>query len=459
MTAGHEAMSVSMEDRLRAVGNPAHLFRNRPFFRAPFPFPAEYTGWADEQRAWRDAVTLFDQSSIMTDVYFQGPDVKRLFSDFGVNSFATFGRGRAKQYVACNPNGMVIGDGVLFGLEDDLYNLTGNADGHVSKWLMYQIEQGGYDVTATVDPASPRLADRRVFRYQLNGPLTSDLVHKASGAPVPAIRFFQIGELTIAGHRVLALNHTMSGVPGEEFTGLEIFGPSQHGPAVLDALLAAGEEFGVRRGGARAYPTSAAESGWIARPVAAIYSGDALRPYREWLPADDLQAHPSMQGSFVSDDVEDYYATPWALGYGRLIKYDHDFVGRDALERLAEQPTRHKVWLRWNSDDVSRVMHDALFAPEGQRPRLIEVPMAYRNYHYDAVVTASGETVGLSMYVVYTVNIGGFVSLAMIDEQDAVDGRELEVVWGQADGGASNPSTVPHTQTSVRVTVSTRPPV
>lgn len=459
MTPEHDATSESMEDRLRAVGNPAHLFRNRPFFRAPFPFPSEYTGWADEQRAWRDTVTIFDQSNIMTDVYFRGPDVKRLFSDFGVNSFTTFGRGRAKQYVACNPDGRVIGDGVLFGLEDDLYNLTGNADGHVSKWLMYQIEQGGYDVMATVDPASPLLTDRRVFRYQLNGPLTSALVEKATGAAVPRVRFFQIGELTIAGHSVLALNHTMAGVPGEELTGLEIFGPSEHGPAVLEALLSAGEELGVRRGGSRAYPTAAAESGWIARPVAAIYSGDAMRAYREWLPATDLQAHPSMQGSFVSEDVSDYYVTPWALGYGRLIKNDHDFVGREALERLAEQPQRHKVWLRWNPDDVSRVMHDALFGPEDQRPRLIEVPMAYRNYHYDAVIDAAGENVGLSMYVVYTVNIGGFVSLAMLDEHEAVEGRELTVVWGQADGGDSNPYTVRHAQTTVRVTVSTRPPV
>src|SRR5690606_26040169 len=81
MTPAHETGPGSMQDRLNDVGNPSHLFRNRPFFRAPFPFPAEYTGWADEQRAWRDSVTIFDQSNIMTDVYFRGPDVKRLFSD------------------------------------------------------------------------------------------------------------------------------------------------------------------------------------------------------------------------------------------------------------------------------------------------------------------------------------------------------------------------------------------
>ncbi|GAA3213797.1 aminomethyl transferase family protein [Microbacterium terregens] len=447
-----------MEDKLRELGNAALLLRNRPFSRTPFPFPAEYTGWPDEQRAWRDSATLYDQSHIMMDVYFEGPDVKRLFSDFGVNSFTTFGKNRAKQYVACNPDGMVIGDAVLFGLEDNLYNLVGNADGHVSKWLMYQIETGGYRVTATVDPASPRLSDRQVFRYQMNGPLTQRIIEKAAGGPIDPIPFFRIGDLTIAGHSVHALNHSMSRVPGMEFSGLELYGPAGGGIAVWEALVAAGEEFGLRLGGARSYPTSAAESGWIARPVSAIYSGESMRPYREWLPSTDLQASPSMQGSFISDDIADYYATPWALGYGRFIKYDHEFVGREALQRLEAAPKRKKVWLRWDEDDILRVMRDSLFGAEAQRPRIIDVPMGYRNYHFDKVVDNHGALVGLSMYLVYTVNIGGFVSMAMVDEASAIEGTELTVVWGQEDGGASNSFTVPHVQTTLRATVSTRPP-
>ncbi|MEF2978968.1 aminomethyl transferase family protein [Subtercola sp. YIM 133946] len=447
----------SMEDKLREVGNPALLYRNRPFTRTPFPFPAEYTGWPDEQRAWRDGVTLFDQSHIMTDVFFEGPDVKRLFSDFGVNSMATFGAGRAKQYVACNPDGMVIGDAVLFALADDRYDLVGNADGHIAKWLMFQIEAGDYDVAITLDPASPRLSDRTYFRYQLNGPLTRKVIEAAAKGSIDSIGFFRIGEMTIAGRRVHALNHTMAGVPGDELTGLELFGPAEDGPEVLAALIAAGKPFDLRLGGSRAYPSSAAESGWIARPVPAIYSGEAMRPYREWLSAADQQANPSMQGSFTSDDIADYYATPWALGYGRFIAYDHDFVGRDALERLQERPKRQKVWLVWNQEDVMRVMRDSLFAEERSRPRIIDLPMSYRNYHYDAVLDQAGASVGLSMYVVYTVNLGDFVSLTMLDESLAVDGTEVTVVWGQGDGGASNPFTLPHVQTTVRATVSTRP--
>lgn len=447
----------SLEDKLQELGNPALLLRNHHFSRTPFPGAPEFTGWADEQRAWRDGVTLFDQSHIMSDFRFEGPDLKRLFTDHGLNTFASFGRNKAKQYVAVNPAGMVIGDAVLFGLEDDQWDLVRNADGHISKWLMYRIETEGYDVQVTVDPASPLLSERRFFRYQLNGPLTQKVIEKAAGGVIDPIPFFRIGDVTVAGHRVRALNHTMAGKPGAELTGLELFGPAADGPQVLDALLSAGEEFALRRGGSRTYPTSAAESGWIARPVAAIYSGEELRPYREWLPATDLQANPSMQGSFVSDVVDDYYATPWALGYGRLIKYDHDFVGRDALEQLEQQPTRRKVWLVWNEDDVLRVMRDSLFGKEGHRPRILDLPMGYRNYHYDRVLGAGDSTVGISFYATYTVNMGRYVSLAMLEESAAADGNEITIIWGQQDGGASNPFTLPHVQTTVRATVSTRP--
>lgn len=449
----------SMEDKIRDLGNAALLYRNHHFTRTPFPFPPEFTGWPDEQRAWRDGVTLFDQSLIMTEVRFEGPDLKRLFSDHGVNTFATFGRNRAKQYVACNPDGMVIGDAVLFGLEDDHYSLAGNADGHIAKWLTYQIEVGDYDVTTTTDPASSRSSDRTSFRYQLNGPLTQKVIEKAADAPIEPIRFFHIGELEIAGHRVRALNHTMAGVPGAELTGLELFGPSEAGPEVRAALVEAGAEFDLRIGGSRAYPSAAIESGWIARPVPAIYSGEAMRAYREWLPATDMQANPSMQGSFTSDVIDDYYATPWALGYGKLIRYDHDFVGRDALQALEERPKRQKVWLVWHQEDVLRVMRDSLFGEEGRQPRLLEVPMGYRNYHYDAVLGRGDSPVGISMYVGYTVNLRDFASLAMVDESSAVDGTEVTVLWGQQDGGASNPFMLPHVQTTVRATVSTRPPV
>ena len=51
---------------------------------------SEFTNWRDEQRAWRETCALFDQSHHMTDLYVEGPDALKLFSDLGVNSFKNF---------------------------------------------------------------------------------------------------------------------------------------------------------------------------------------------------------------------------------------------------------------------------------------------------------------------------------------------------------------------------------
>ena len=59
----------------------------------------------------------------------------------------------------------------------------------------------------------------------------------------------------------------------------------------------------------------------------AIYSGASMKPYRDYLSAASWEASASLAGSFVADSIDDYYLTPWDLGYGHLVKFDHDFIG------------------------------------------------------------------------------------------------------------------------------------
>jgi len=349
----------------------------------------------------------------------------------------------------------VIGDSVLFAFEDDEFSLVGRPI--TPNWVAYQAETGGYDVTVTRDERSLANAGRRLtFRYQLQGPNALKIAERASGGTLPSIKFFTMGELEIAGCKIRALNHTMSGVPGLEKTGLEMIGPSEHGDEVLAALLAAGQEFGLVQGGARAYPTTSVESGWIASPVPAIYSGDAMKPFREYLSANSWEANASIGGSFVSDTIEDYYTTPWDLGYGHVVKFDHDFIGRAGLERMAEQPHRRKVWLRWNDDDVAAIFSSSLFGTDA-RAKYMEVPSAHYSTGPHDKVLIGDRLVGLSLYVVYTVNVNGWFSLAMIDEADVVDGAEVTVIWGEENGGTAKPTVERHVQTKVRATLSTRP--
>jgi glycine cleavage system aminomethyltransferase T len=451
-------MSITnLEQKIDTFGNAARMLRGAPAGGYAFPMEPEYTNWRDEQRAWRTTAVLFDQSHHMIDVYFKGPDALRLLSDLGVNSFRNFGKNKAKQFVACNYDGYVIGDAILFGLDDDEFSLVGTPP--APDWVAFHAETGGYDVEVTRDMPTVFNPDGRLtFRYQIQGPNALKIVEQAAAGTLGTIKFFNIGEFSIAGHPVRALNHTMSGVPGVEKTGLEIWGPAEYGPAVLDKLLEAGNDHGLRRGGALSYVSTLYEGGWIPSPCPAIYSGDRMKPYREWLSTMTFEANASIGGSFVSDDIEDYYQTPWDLGYGHLVKFDHDFLGRAALENLVARPHRQKVWLRWDTSDVQRaIIASSLF--DGERgAQFLGLPNTnYSTLPFDKV--AIGErTVGLSSYAGYTVNIGGFCSLGMVDAEVAQDGTEVNVVWGHG-GDIPKPLVEPHAQVNIRAVVSTSAPV
>ena len=437
----------SLADKLAKFESPVEMLRHSPTGPYEFPFAAQYTNWMEEQEAWQKSVVLFDQSFHMTDVYFEGPDVRRLVSDVAVNTLANFGANRAKQIVACNADGYVIGDGILFGHKDDKISVVGRPS--VPNWMEFRARSGNYDVQITRDERTVSNKDRRlIYRYQIQGPNALELLKKVHEGPFPKIKFFHLGDLRIAGRPVRALSHCMS-----RSKGLELHGPVEDGPAVLEAILAAGPEFGLLRGGSRAYATVSPESGWIPSPMPALYVEESMQPYREWLPADGFEANASLGGSFYAKDIRDYYQTPWDLGYGKHVSFDHDFTGRAALEKMADQPHRRKVWLRWSDEDVLKVFASQL--GDRERYKHMETPFAYyATLPFDRVMS-SDRMIGLSTYTVYTANVRAWFSLAMIDEAEVQDGREVTVVWGEEEGGSRKPMVERHVQTEIRATLHT----
>lgn len=290
-----------------------------------------------------------------------------------------------------------------------------------------------------------------MFRYQLQGPNAPALLEKLNGGPLPPVKFFHIGQITVAGQPVNFLSHGMVGVEGGE-----IFGPYELGPRIKEAILQAGQEFGLRHVGARAYASNGLESGWIPSELPAIYTGSALKPYREWLPANAYEAVGSLGGSFRSTRIEDYYLTPWDLGYGHILKLDHDFVGRAALEEKARQPHQHKVTLVWNPEDVKQAMSSWLSA--GDAGKYVELPVSqYATWMYDRVEAKDGSLVGYAMWTGYTQNERAMLSLAVLDEDYAEPGTEVTLVWGEPEGGSRKPSVEPHKQMAIRCTVGPAP--
>lgn len=436
---------ISLEAKLQQYPSPVDMLRHAQTGGYEFPFPAQYSNWRDEQEAWQKSVVLFDQSFHMTDVYFEGPDLKRLLSDVAVNSLANFGKDKAKQIVCCNHDGHVIGDAILFGHRDDKVSIVGRPS--IPNWVNFQAETGGYDVQVTRDERTVSNQGRRlIYRYQIQGPNALDLIKDVHEGEFPNIKFFNLGDLRIAGRKVRALNHNMS-----RMGGLELHGPVEDREAVLEAILAKGPKHGLVMGGSRAYSTVSPESGWIPSPMPAIYAGEAMKPYREWLPANGFEGNASLGGSFYADDIRDYYQTPWDLGYGKHIKFDHDFIGRQALENMVDQPHRRKVWLKWNDEDVLRVFASQL--GHGERYKYMETPNAYYAILPFDKILLGDRMVGLSTYTVYTANVRCWFSLAMVDE-DVADGSEVTVIWGEENGGSRKPIVERHLQTPIRASVS-----
>ena len=159
----------TLEDVLRAAGSPVGMLRNSQ--TGPYAFPVvrpEFTNWRDEQRAWRETCALFDQSHHMTDLYVEGPDALQVISDLGVNSVRNFAVNQAKQFVAVNHDGFVIGDAILFHLDENRFSLVGRPP--ASNWVQFHVESGKYRATAERDERSAiNEGRRRPYRFHVQG--------------------------------------------------------------------------------------------------------------------------------------------------------------------------------------------------------------------------------------------------------------------------------------------------
>jgi len=241
----------------------------------------------------------------------------------------------------------------------------------------------------------------------------------------------------------------MAGKPG-----FEIYGPWDDQGAVREAVETVGAKHGLRKAGSVTYGTAAQESGWMPRPLPAIYHGDEMRSFREWIPARSFEAAGSLGGSFVSNDITDYYVDPVEVGYGHLIHYEHDFIGREALRKRHDNQRRTKVTLVWNNDDVFNTIRESLI-PSAARPKFIALPVPmYASFPADSVMM-NGKQIGISQWMSFSSNAGSVLSQALVDVDHAEPGTEATLVWGEQN---SRRQTVEqHELSDIRVTLAPVP--
>jgi vanillate/3-O-methylgallate O-demethylase len=445
----------SLEAVIAANGGAVNLLRNSKVGMYVYPVVApEFTNWRDEQRAWRDTAVLFDQTHHMDELIVEGPDAAAFLDHVGINSFSNFDLNRAKHFVPVTPAGHVIGDMIIFREREDKFVLVGRAP--TANWVKFQAAIGEWKVRLVHDPRSDSRPDgkaiyRTHYRFQIQGPDANKIFDKINGGPVPDVKFFHVDWINVGSKRVQALRHGMAGAPG-----LEIWGPYADKHYIQSTILEAARETGVdlRQVGSRAYSTNTLESGWIPSPLPGIYTGDGMmKEYREWLGADSYEAVGSIGGSYVSDDIADYYVNPFELGYGFYIGWKSDFIGKDALTAMKEGKNRKKVTFEWNREDVLKVIASGF--EDGTPYKWIDFPQPnYASTSADMVMNGD-KMVGMSMFNGYSFNERCMLSLGVV-EDDVNEGDVLTLVWGESDD-TQKTSTEKHKQAEIRVRVSPTP--
>jgi vanillate/3-O-methylgallate O-demethylase len=448
----------TLQQKLDQAGNIVEFLRNQQVGPNVYPgVPAEYSNWRNEQRAWAQSAVLFNQSYHMVELYVRGPEAFDLLQYTAINSFKGFAVNKAKQYVPVTPDGYVIGDVILFYLAENEFSLVGRAP--AIEWVEFHAQYpkpdgSKWNVTVERDERTAMRTDgkRKNYRFQLQGPNAMKILSTALGQQAPDLKFFNMAHIDIAGKDVIALRHGMAGQPG-----YELFGPWEDYQAVHSALVEAGKNDGLTLVGGRAYSSNTLESGWLPSPLPAVYTGNdpILVAYREWLSGKSYEGMCSIGGSYVPETIDGYYLTPWDIGYGHIVKFDHDFIGREALERMKDQKHRTKVTLALNNEDVMRAI-SSNFA-QGQRAKYFEFPSAVYSMHPFDEVRVDGQMIGVSTWIGYSSNEGAMLSLAMIDPDHVQMGKEVTLVWGEPNGGTSKPTVEPHEQMEIRAIVSPVP--
>ncbi|MFN3293004.1 MAG: hypothetical protein ACK4S2_01610 [Gemmobacter sp.] len=161
----------------------------------------------------------------------------------------------------------------------------------------------------------------------------------------------------------------------------------------------------------------------------------------------DAAGNPAHQ----PDDVEQYYLMPRDPDDGRVVRFDHDFIGRAALERMVPGPHRVKVTLVWDKADVLRIFVGMM--EDYPAPELMELPSGHYAAHPCDQVLSGGSLVGLSTYPVHSANERAWISLAMVRADLAAEGSRVDILWGERDGGTAKPHVERHRQMTVAATV------
>ena len=278
----------------------------------------------EECRAVRERVGIIDVSTLgKLDV--AGRDAPALLDRVYTHRFSDLRVGRIRYGILCGDNGTIMDDGTVTRLTEDRYlvtTTTGNME-LIEEWFKWWMAGTGMCVhvtNVTSDLAAINVA----------GPWARDTIGKLTELDLTKrdFRYMRSARGTVAGVPTMMLR---IGFVGE--TGWELHFPAEYGEQMWDALLDAGEEFGIAPFGLEAQRILRLEKKHI------IVGQDT-----------DLVSNP------LESDME------W------VVKFDkEDFIGRGGLVGVSERGFRNRL--------VGFVMKDSQVPEDGDPVVLGDAPI------------------------------------------------------------------------------------
>ncbi len=377
----------------------------------------EYSGWRKDQLSWKETVCIGDWSFVLQ-AFLEGPEAVQLIKDYSVNSLENFKAGQAKHLISCNKDGKVIGDGILLKIDKDKFCISA---GLVDRWFDYILSLGNYkNVVLSYQPPG------KTSIFQVAGPNALCLIEEVASESLRDIKFMHFRNIKIGGRDVRAINGlTMAGE-----IGFELQYPSEFKYDVYDTIIDAGKKYGIEKLGYRSHQINHLEAcfptiGYHYLP--AIF-GDEMTDFRKFLSTFPFGIKLKISGSYEGNDVSDYCHSPVEMGWVKNINFDHEFLGKEALEEEVAHPRRKIVTLEYNKEDVIDIYTS--YFEEGEPYSFMNIPAQYQQVVGTDAVLKDGEEVGTSASPGYSYFYRKMLALAYIDVKYSKPGLDVEVLWG-----------------------------
>ena len=340
---------------------------------------------------------------------FKGLDAAKLLSDFSINNVYKWKIGTCKHLVALTPEGLVANHALFTRDAEDSFRTTAGC----SVPYLTGLQSQKYQVEYTT---------RKTFIFQFSGPLSLTILEKATQTDLHDLKFLHFRPVTIPGIDT-QLEVCRIGMSGT--LAYEIHGYDEFGPAVYDVIYSIGKAMGMKRMGWKNYTINHTFGGFPQMTVnfeLALYQDPGFRANAPF---------PMVcSGSADPEDMRARFRSVVECDWAWMAKFDHEFVGRKALEEELASPKRKLVSLEFNADDLADVYRSQFTDTPYKR---IEHPVAEPQPcggHQDYVTDTDGNIIGISSVPTFSAHFHAMISHAIIDIDKAAEGSEVLVQWG-----------------------------